>query len=70
MGSFVILEEYPHAGCSDVGSNPNLMKKKGCSDVGSWAIRTRPVLKKLYLRSVGCGEAGGGICQLDGGEQG
>ena len=27
MESFVILEEYPHAGCSDVGSNPNLMKK-------------------------------------------
>jgi hypothetical protein len=45
MGSFVILEEYPHAGCSDVGSNPNLLKKKGCSDMGSWAISTRPVLK-------------------------
>ena len=47
MESFVILEEYPHAGCSDVGSNPNLMKIKGCNDVGSWAIRTRPVLKKV-----------------------
>ena len=32
MESFVILEEYPHA---------------GCSDVGSCAIRTRPVLKKV-----------------------
>ena len=46
MESFVILEEYPHAGCSDVRNSPNLMKK-GCSHMGSGAIRTRSVLKKV-----------------------
>ena len=35
MESFVILEEYPHAGCSDVGSNPNLMKKRDAATLGA-----------------------------------
>ena len=50
MGSFVILEEYPHAGCSDVGSNPNLMKK-GMQRCGELGHQNKAGCKRSYTSS-------------------